>query len=74
MSKIKSLDELKKIRESVQGKLDLREKGDQIEKMIKIKIGMATCGIASGARQTMSAFIDELKQAGKDNAVVTQTG
>lgn len=74
MSKIKSFDELKKIRESVLQNVSLREKGDNIDNLIKVKVGMATCGIASGARTTMTAFIDELKNEKIDNVVVTQTG
>lgn len=43
------------------------------EKLVQIKVSMATCGIASGARETMSYLIEELDQQGVD-AIVTQTG
>jgi NADP-reducing hydrogenase subunit HndB len=41
--------------------------------MVQIKVGMATCGIASGAREIMNFFIDETEHLAID-AVVTQTG
>lgn len=74
MSKIKSFEELKKIKEQVQGKVNLREKGENIDNMIQIRVAMATCGIASGARDVMNYIIEELDKEGIDNAVVTQTG
>lgn len=74
MAKIKSLAELKKIKEQVQNKVELREKGENIDELIQIRVAMATCGIASGAREIMNYMIDELKKEGADNVVVTQTG
>lgn len=74
MAKIKSFAELKKIKEQVQNKVDLREKGENIDNLIQVRVAMATCGIASGAREIMNYMIDELKTEGVDNAVVTQTG
>ena len=50
---IKSLDELKKIREEYQNKVSLRQTGENTEDKIEILIGMATCGISSGARETL---------------------
>ncbi len=61
---IKSLDELRKLRSSLQSKIDLREKGESTDGIVEILIGMATCGIAAGARDTYSellSVIDELK-------------
>ena len=74
MGKIKSFDELRKIKDQVQAKVDLREKGDNIDSMIQIKVAMATCGIASGAREIMNFMIDEMAKENIDNVVVTQTG
>lgn len=74
MAKIKSFEELKKIKEQVQAKVDLREKGDKIEDLVQIKVAMATCGIASGAREIMNYMIDEIAKEGIQNVVVTQTG
>lgn len=74
MAKIKSFDELKKIKEKVRSNVELREKGDKINDLIQIKVAMATCGIASGAREVMNFLIDELAKEGIENVVVTQTG
>ena len=73
MSKIKSLADLQKIRNEVQAKIKLRENSDHPEQVVQIKVGMATCGIASGAKETMKYFVEELEQQAID-AVVTQTG
>ncbi len=68
MSKITSLADLKRIKDEVQSKIKLRENSDHPE-----QLGMATCGIASGAREIMKYFVEELEQQAVD-AVVTQTG
>ncbi len=73
MTKIKTLADLLKIKEEVQSKTKLREKSDHPEQLVQVKVGMATCGIASGAKETMKYFIDELEQQAID-ALVTQTG
>lgn len=73
MNKIKSLADLRKLQGEVQSKIKLREKGDNPEKLVQIKVSMATCGIASGAKETMTFFIEELDHQGID-AIVTQTG
>ncbi|GET19771.1 MULTISPECIES: (2Fe-2S) ferredoxin domain-containing protein [Prolixibacter] len=73
MSKIKSLEELRKLREEVQTRMKLRENSDKSDDLVRIKVAMATCGIASGARETMRVLIEQLDQRGVD-AVVTQTG
>ena len=74
MAKIKSLEELKKIKEQAKNTVSLRVKGENIDNMIQIRVAMATCGIAAGARETMDEFIKVLGEQGIDNAVVTQTG
>ena len=73
MEKLKSLADLKKIREDARVKLDLRVKGDNPEGLVLVKVAMATCGIASGAKPIMEFFVDELDKRGI-GAVVTQTG
>ena len=73
MTKVKSLADLKKMQESFRSKVDLREKGEDPESHVQIKVAMATCGIASGAKAVMEFFIDELDKRSID-AVVTQTG
>lgn len=74
MSKIKSLAELKNLREQLQKKVDIREKGENIQEMVHIRVAMATCGIAAGAKETMEQFIEKMNKEGINNAVVTQTG
>ena len=73
MNKIKNLADLKKLQSEVQSKIKLREKGDSSGQLVQIKVSMATCGIASGAKETMNFLIEELDHQGID-AVVTQTG
>jgi NADP-reducing hydrogenase subunit HndB len=73
MNRIKSLADLKKLQSEVQSKIKLRETGDNPENLIQIKVSMATCGIASGAKDTMNYLIEELDHQGID-AIVTQTG
>lgn len=73
MDKIKSLADLKKKRDAIQGSLNLRENGDKSESMIQIKVAMATCGIAAGAKQVMETLIEQCSSK-KIDAVVTQTG
>ncbi len=73
MAQIKSLADLKKLQASMLSKVELREKADNPENRIQIKVAMATCGIASGAKTVMDFFIDQLEKRGID-AVVTQTG
>jgi len=73
MSKITSLADLKRIKDQVQSKIKLRENSDNPDQLVQVKVGMATCGIASGAKEIMKFFIEELEQQAVD-AVVTQTG
>ena len=73
MDKIKSLADLKKKREDLQANLSLRERGDNVENLVQIKVAMATCGIASGAKQVMDFLIEDLDKK-KVASVVTQTG
>jgi NADP-reducing hydrogenase subunit HndB len=73
MNKIKNLSDLKKLQSEVQSKIKLRENGNHPESVVQIKVSMATCGIASGAKEIMTYMIDELDHQGID-AVVTQTG
>lgn len=71
--KVKSLADLKKIKSELQSKMDLREKSEHPDKMVQVKVAMATCGIASGAKQVMDYMIEEFEKRGIE-AIVTQTG
>lgn len=73
MGKINSLDDLKKIRDEARSKIDMRSGADSPQGMVQVKVAMATCGIASGARPIMDFFTDELDKRGI-GAVITQTG
>jgi len=73
MGQVKSLADLRKIKENLQGKMSLRENSNNPESLVQIKVAMATCGIASGAKQVMEFFIEELEKR-NIQAVVTQTG
>ena len=73
MAKVKSLADLKRIKEELQSKMDLREKSADPESLVQIKVAMATCGIASGAKEVMDFLIEELAKR-NIQAVVTQTG
>jgi NADP-reducing hydrogenase subunit HndB len=73
MSKIKTLADLRKMRDEVRSKINLREKSESPDQLIQVKVAMATCGIASGAKEVMEFMIDAMEKRGID-AVVTQTG
>ena len=68
---MKSLAELQAIREKMKSRVSLRE-GHQA---IRIVVGMATCGIAAGARPVLNTLVEEVNRLGlTDTATVTQTG
>ena len=74
MDKVKSLDDLRKMKAAMQNATELREKGQNIDKLIEVKVSMATCGIAAGARETMAAMMDEATKRGIKKIVFTQSG
>jgi NADP-reducing hydrogenase subunit HndB len=68
---MKSLEELKAIKAKMQDKVALRTAGGTT----RIVVGMATCGIAAGARPVLNAFVEEVNNAGlSDKVTVSQTG
>jgi NADP-reducing hydrogenase subunit HndB len=73
MSKITSLADLKKKREERKSGLDIRTKAIDPENIVQVKVAMATCGIASGAKGIMEFFLEQLDRRNIE-AVVTQTG
>lgn len=68
---MKSLEELKALRESMQSKMNLRKEDTDT---IRVVVGMATCGIAAGARPVLNAFVEEVNKRELKNVQVTQTG
>mgnify|MGYP002858330668 FL=1 len=73
MAKIKSLADLRNMKSDLQAKIKLRENANNPESMVQIKVGMATSGIASGAKEVFNYLSEELAKREID-AVVTQTG
>jgi NADP-reducing hydrogenase subunit HndB len=73
MSKITSLADLKKKREELKSGMDIRIKAIDPENVVQVKVAMATCGIASGAKTVMEFFLEQLERRNVA-AVVTQTG
>ncbi len=65
-----TLDDLKKIKEDAKAATTLREGGARV----KITVHMGTCGIASGARKVMSAFMDEVSKRDLKDVIVTTSG
>ena len=68
---MKTLEELAAIRAKMLEQVSLR-KDDCID--TRVVVGMATCGIAAGARPVLSAFVEEINKRGLKNVQVTQTG
>jgi len=68
---MKSLAELQALRDKAKNQMGLRADAPE---NIRIVVGMATCGIAAGARPVLSAFVDEVAKRGLTNVTVTQTG
>ncbi|MBQ6335638.1 MAG: (2Fe-2S) ferredoxin domain-containing protein [Ruminococcus sp.] len=69
---MKSLAELKAIRDRAKAQLDLRKENPNAARVL---VGMATCGIAAGARPVLNAFTEEIAKRGLTESVtVTQTG
>ena len=69
---MKSVEELKAIRDRVKNTVHLR-KEDSADN-VRVVVGMATCGIAAGARPVLAAFTEEVAKRGLQNVMVTQTG
>ena len=68
---MKSLKELAEIRERMKNKVALREGSGEI----RVVVGMATCGIAAGARPVLNAFVEQVAENNLgDKVTVTQTG
>ncbi|HEX3029752.1 MAG TPA: (2Fe-2S) ferredoxin domain-containing protein [Clostridia bacterium] len=67
---MKSLAELEEIRKKTLDQISLRTNNDGL----RVVVGMATCGIAAGARPVMNAILEELKKRNINNVNVTMTG
>jgi len=70
MAKI-TLEELRRLREQTKADIEKRE----VEgKETLVIVGMGTCGIAAGARETLKAFVETIEKLGLKDVVVKQTG
>jgi NADP-reducing hydrogenase subunit HndB len=70
MSPVKTLEDLKRIREEALEKRKLKETSGQAQ----VIVGMGTCGIAAGARDTMKAILETIESRNLSGILVTQTG
>ncbi len=68
---MKSLAELQEIRNRTLGNITMRKDS---EDSVRIVVGMATCGIAAGARPVMSTFVEEVAKRNLEHVTVAQTG
>lgn len=68
---MKSLAELAALREQMKASMNMRQEDRD---KIRVVVGMATCGIAAGARPVLGAFVDEIAKRNLNNITVTQTG
>ena len=68
---MKTVNQLEAIRAKMKQQMNLRQSG---EDSIRVVVGMATCGIAAGARPVMTAFLEEVAKRSLNNITVSQTG
>ena len=68
---MKSLEELMALRDAAKAKMTAREDSTAVTRVV---VGMATCGIAAGARPVMNRFSEEIEKRNLTNVTVAQTG
>ena len=68
---MKSLAELQAIRDKARAQVGLRSESGA---SVRVQVGMATCGIAAGARPVLNAFVEEVAKRNLHDIMVTQTG
>ena len=68
---MKSLEELAALRERMKSSVAMRQDNSNTTRVV---VGMATCGIAAGARPVLTAFVEEVNRRGLQDVTVTQTG
>lgn len=68
---MKSLKELAALRERMKNNVAMRQDNSTATRVV---VGMATCGIAAGARPVLTAFVEEVNRRGLKDVVVTQAG
>jgi NADP-reducing hydrogenase subunit HndB len=70
VDKVKTLEDLRKLREDALEKRRVKNASGQIQ----IVVGMGTVGIAAGARETLKAILDYIEQESLSDVIVRQTG
>ena len=70
MPSVKSIEDLKRVKEEALEKRKAQATSGQAQ----IIVGMGTCGIAAGARETMKAILEVIEEEDLSNILVTQTG
>jgi len=70
MATVKSLEDLKKLREQALEKREVK----RAEGQVQVVVGMGTCGIAAGAREAMKAILETIEKDNLSGIIVTQTG
>jgi NADP-reducing hydrogenase subunit HndB len=70
MSGVKSLEDLKRLKQEAMEK----RKAQATTGRAQITVGMGTCGIAAGARDTMKAILEFIEEENMSDIIVTQTG
>lgn len=68
---MKTLEELMALRDAAKANLTTRDDSSEVTRIV---VGMATCGIAAGARPIMAKFVDEIAKRNLKNVTVAQTG
>lgn len=68
---MKSLEELAALRERMKNNVAMRQDNSTATRVV---VGMATCGIAAGARPVLTAFVEEVNRRGLKDVVLTQAG
>ena len=66
-----TLEDLRKMRGEKQKAMEMR---DSSNKDVQVIVGMGTCGIAAGAKDTFTALVDTLSEKGLTNVLIRQTG
>ena len=73
MAKVKTLADLRKMKRELQTKIQLRENAENPESVVQVRVGMATSGIASGAKEVYSYFNEEMAKRNL-NGITIQVG
>ena len=66
-----TLEDLRRMRGEKQKAIDMR---DSSNKDVQVIVGMGTCGIAAGAKDTFTALVDSINEKGLTNVLIRQTG